>query len=170
MANFSHLARAREQSKLIKLEHRLRRLELIRSQNHNLLDTFKKPDVAKIGLSILYVTEGSKRNGAMNFGNSDPKIISTFLHLMRVCYKLDEAKFRCTLQCRADQNIRKLQRFWSKLTKIPNSQFCKVQVDKRSVGKVTMKANYKGVCRVTYYSAQIHTELLEIADMLLTGH
>ena len=103
------------------------------------------------------------------FGNSDPSIISLFMSLLRYCYNIDESKFRCTLQCRADQNTKKLEKFWSQITKIPLSQFYKARVDPRTIDKPSKKLNYKGVCRIDYFSADLFIELKQIAEIIHRG-
>lgn len=126
--------------------------------------------VGKIVLAILYITEGSRsQKGGITFGNSDPFIISLFLHLLRFCYSIDEQKLRCTVQCRADQKIDELSRFWEKITKIPSHKFCKPQIDRRTVGKPTKKRDYRGVCRINYFSADLSLELRAIAKVIHTG-
>src|SRR3989344_4731505 len=122
----------------------------------------------KIVLVILYLAEGSKSaRGSLMFGNSDPAVVLMFINLMRECYKLDERKFRCTLQCRADQDIKKLERFWSKTTKISLGQFYKARVDKRTLGQISKKQDYKGVCRIDYFSSAVDLELKRIAQQIL---
>lgn len=131
---------------------------------------FQNKKTAKVALTMLYITEGSRSaHGSICFGNSDPYIISLFLHLLRFCYNIDEQKLRCTVQCRADQNILGLESFWLKVTGINKKQFCKSQVDPRTVGKPTMKANYSGVCRVQYFSADLSLELRAIARVIHNG-
>lgn len=101
------------------------------------------------------------------FGNSDPLIIKMFVALMRRCYKLDESKFRVTVQCRADQDTGLLEKFWSEVTQIPVSQFYTAMVDRRTIGKKSRKIDYKGVCRIDYFSSFIDLELKHIAAMML---
>ena len=103
------------------------------------------------------------------FGNSDPAVVRMFVDLMRECYTLDERKFRCTLQCRADQDIKKLERFWSETTKIPREQFYKARIDKRTFGQVSEKQEYKGVCRIDYFSSALDLELKRIARQMLAS-
>lgn len=131
----------------------------------------KDKTIAKLCLAMLYLGEGGKslKQGKVYLGNSDPKIIGLFLSLMRYCYIINEAKFRCTVQCRADQNSYKLVYFWSKVTQIPPSQFYKPQVDKRTIGKPSRKSNYKGVCRIDYLSAHTQLELIKICDIFIKG-
>jgi hypothetical protein len=141
-------------------------LDKIINSNAHLADIIKNPDIAKVALAMLFLAEGSKRSGSIVFGNSDPYIIDMFLHLMRICYKVDEEKFRCTVQCRMDQDVHALEVFWSSITKIPLSKFLKAQVDRRSVGKPTKKENYKGVCRINYYSADVFNDLSQVPRII----
>lgn len=139
-------------------------------RNKHLSPLLKNRDIALIALSLLYLGEGSKtKRGSLTFGNSDPFIIDMFLDLLRRCYEIDNSKFRCTVQCRADQDIKKLEKFWSKITKIPPSQFYGTRIDKRTIGKKTLKLEYKGVCRIDYFSADIFTELMKLPRILHMG-
>ncbi len=103
------------------------------------------------------------------FGNSDPFIINLFVSLLRYCYSVDECKFRCTIQCRADQNIKELELFWSRVTKIPLLQFYKARVDPRTVNKPSKKKDYKGVCRIDYFSADLFFEIIKIPEIISKG-
>lgn len=127
---------------------------------------FRNEDVAKISLAMLYLGEGAKTRSSLMLGNSDPKVITLFLRLLRLCYAIDERKFRCTLQCRADHDIKELEKFWSSITGIPTSQFYKAMIDKRTIGKISKKQNYKGVCRIDYFSADIFNELMQIIEVI----
>lgn len=136
-------------------------------KNKYLIGKIKNYDVAKIALALLYWAEGKKNSmGSLMFGNSDPEMINTFLTLLRKCYSIDQKKIRCTLQCRADQNIPKLELFWSKITGIPLKRFYKARVDPRTIGKPSKKKDYKGVCRIDYFCADIHNELRVIANLI----
>lgn len=133
-------------------------------------DILEDKRIGKVVLSMLYITEGSRTSkSSISFGNSDPYIISLFLHLLRFCYTINEQKLRCTVQCRADQNIAQLENFWKKITGITRERFCKPQIDMRTLGKPTKKQNYKGVCRIYYYSADLLLELRAIAEVIYNG-
>lgn len=123
---------------------------------------------AKIALSMLYIAEGSKGDkGCIEFSNSNPLIIKFFLKLLNNCYKTDPKKFRCTVQCRADQDTLLLEDFWLKTTKISKELFYKTSIDPRTIGKPSKKQDYKGVCRINYFSSEIDLELKAIANLLL---
>jgi hypothetical protein len=121
----------------------------------------KKSDIAKLLCGILYLCEGAKYPATRQliFGNSDPRMIKSFLGLLRKNFNIDEKKFRCRIMHRYDQNGRTLNKYWSELTKIPLSQFYKSYKDKRSKGKVTKNKNYKGVCAAQYLSTDLQYEL-----------
>lgn len=144
-------------------------IQRVRDRISHLAIKLKNRDTSKIALAMLYLGEGSKKQrGSLMFGNSDPSIIRLFLRLLRCCYDVNENKFRCTLQCRADQNIKKLENFWSQVTKIPLTQFYKARVDPRTIGRPSKNPDYKGVCRIDYFSGDIFMELKQIME-ILTG-
>jgi len=152
-----------EIAQIINKEKRKKYLKSIADRNKKLALSLRNKDTAKITLATLYLREGAKtRSGSLMFGNSDPYIISLFLYLLRFCYNIDEKKFRCTVQCRASQDTIKLEKFWRKITKIPSSQFYKTRIDPRTIGKPSKKLNYKGVCRIDYFSADIFLDLMQI--------
>lgn len=155
---------AREASKKSKKLTRERYLKNLFVKNQHLASVLEKEDVSKIALAILYLGEGAKnpKRGYVMFGNSDPEVIRLFLHLFRRCYPVQEDKFRCTVLCRADQDTECLNKFWSKITGIPRKQFYKARIDPRTEGKPSRKKDYKGVCRIDYFSAHVLNELLQI--------
>ncbi|HPW34619.1 MAG TPA: hypothetical protein PK367_02575 [Candidatus Paceibacterota bacterium] len=142
-------------------------LKSVEQRVNYLKEVAKNKDVAKIIIGTLYLGEGAKNTkGSLMLGNSDPQIIKIFLDLLRKSYSIDESKFRCTIQCRADQNTFELEKFWKKITKIPKKQFYKTRVDPRTIGKKSKKPDYKGVCRIDYYSADLYHELKKIGELI----
>src|SRR3989344_8398446 len=109
---------------------------------------------AKIALAMLCLGEASKYNGGRSktfyLGNSDPKIISMFLSLLKKCFDFHLEKVRCTVQCRADQDTEELKEYWSSITHVPKKLFYKPLIDPRTKGKPTHNKEYKGVLRVDY--------------------
>jgi hypothetical protein len=138
-------------------------------KNFHLGELLNDINVPKIALAMLYLGEGSKNVTRITFCNSDPQTIQLFLKLFRACYEINAAKFRCTVQCRADQNTGQLEDFWYNITGIPRSQFYKTRMDSRTVGKPTQKLNYKGVCMIDYLSAQVFLDLTQTIKVLVMG-
>lgn len=166
--NKLHLDNVRNKAVKLKKEKRKIFFQELILKNQSVIKIFRKNQhTRKIVLAVLYLTEGSKtERGSLMFGNSDQFIVRMFIDLLRECYKIDESKFRITVQCRADQDINFLEKFWSKTTQISLSQFYKTRVDKRTIGQKSKKPDYKGVCRIDYFSSFIDLELKHIAKMM----
>ena len=165
-----NIKRAQIKAWAVNKKRREEYIQNVRDRVRHFPNELRRKNSAKIALAMLYLGEGAKTNGgSLMFGNSDPSVICLFLHLLRYCYNIDEKKFRCTLQCRSDQNIEKLEKFWSRITQIPPSQFYKARVDPRTIGKPSRNLEYKGVCRIDYFSGEIFIELQQIVEVIYTG-
>jgi hypothetical protein len=143
-------------------------LNSIVERNKHLATILNDVNIAKVALSILYLGEGTKnlKRGSVRFGNSDPFVIDLFLKLIKKCYIVNQEKFRGTVLCRADQDIKSLETFWSKLTGIPLKQFYKARIDSRTIGKPTKKLEYKGVLVIDYFSADVFLDLMSIPKII----
>lgn len=165
-----HSQYGRKKALLARTKIRARYLWSIDKRIQPLQKLMQRKTISKLIAATLYLGEGSKtKRGSLVFGNSNPSIIALFLHTLRFSYTIDEAKFRCTVQCRADQNTRALEQFWHTITKIPLRQFYKTRIDPRTIGKPSLKPEYKGVCRIDYFSADIFIELLKIGQLISSG-
>ena len=125
-------------------------------------------DSAKIGLALLCLGEASKSKSGSGFymGNSDYRIIVLFVKLLKYCFLAKSDKFRFTVQCRADQNVEKLEEYWRHVVGIQNGQFYKAKIDPRTIGKPTLDKDYMGVLRVDYTDKRIQLELESLAKMI----
>lgn len=103
--------------------------------------------------SALYMGEGAKAPTAFSFGNSDPRIIQTWLALLRQTFDVDESKFRCQLAISEGMDEAGLREYWSEITNIPATQFIRSSVKADSGGR--KRDGYKGVCIVTYHSLEV---------------
>jgi len=122
----------------------------------------------KIILAMLYLGEGAKWKGhhGLMLGSSDSDIILLYLGLLSKCYGIKTTDVRSRICYRADQNIKKLEAYWSKITGIPLRNFYKTKPDPRTIGKKTEKKEYKGVCVITCKGTNIQLELEKIARLL----
>lgn len=125
----------------------------------NLEVTEKK---AKILASILYWCEGAKypSSNFISFANSDIELVRTFLTLFRIGFRPKENKIRVYLQLHTTHDKEKLISFWSKILKIPKSQFYKSTITKPT--KNMKRRNYKGTCTVRYYDVYLLHEIIGI--------
>ncbi len=162
------MAKGREEAKKVREEKRARFLAKLFEDNKHLASLLKNNNIAKLVLITLYLGEGTKnpKHSTLTFGNSNPRVIKLFLGLFRRCYKIDESKFRCTVQCRADQNVKELEQYWHSITKIPLGSFYKARIDPRTVGKKSRKPEYKGVCRIDFFSSWVLNDILKAIEVI----
>lgn len=147
-------------------------LELIIKENKNLLNRFENDKIfKKLALIMLYLGEGSrwKSHRGLMLGSSDPNIISLYIKLLEDVYSIPRSLMRARILYRADQDLRKLTSYWSKIIKFPKEHFYKTKFDPRTLGRPTKNKEYKGVCVITCAGTRIQLELEIIAKMLCGG-
>ncbi len=150
----------------IKRQEFLNKLDKI---NLSIAGSIFNPKTAKIALAMLCLGEARKyssKTSSFYLGSSDPRIIIIFLELLKICFNFKLEKVRCTIQCRADQNIEDLEIFWRKITGMPKSLFYKAQIDPRTIGKPTKRKDYKGVLRVDYFDTKTQLDLESLANLV----
>jgi hypothetical protein len=113
--------------------------------------------------SALYMGEGAKKEDAFSFCNSDPRLIQTWLAILRNTFDIDESKFRGRLAITRGMDELSLTRYWAEVTGIPVSQFMRASIKENSGGQ--KREGYKGVCVVYYHSL----ELRRLLDALGQG-
>lgn len=148
-----------------------------RQRTQELLHRYKEQAVAtltdidntsaeRIICALLYWCEGLKNlSNGVGFINSDPKLIKTFLTLLRRSFPLDEKKFRLCVHLHGYHNTEKQIAFWSKVTNIDKVQFIK-PYRKPHTGK-RIKKDYPGCLSVRYYSNDLAKRLLMTATAFL---
>lgn len=167
--NLEYLSKIQKLSVVLQKEKRGKYLQDVLAENIPLLNLFNDKGVCKIALAMLYLGEGFKSGSRAGFANSDPKVIILYLKLLQRCYETDPRKYRVTIQCRSDQDLKLLEIFWQKITGIPKEQFYKTRIDPRTIGVKTLKTHYKGVCRVEYFSHLIFDDIMQTIKVLLLG-
>ncbi len=90
--------------------------------------SISKEELKIIG-TILYLGEGAKtKKNVVSVANSDPAVILIMLRFFReICGTL-EKKFRLQIHTHEHSDIKEVERYWSRITKIPTSQFYKTYV------------------------------------------
>jgi hypothetical protein len=73
----------------------------------------------------LYAGEGTKRDGAVRFANSDPRMIFLFCCWLRRFFGIDESRLRVRLYLHEGLDLAAAITYWSSVTAIPPSQFGK---------------------------------------------
>ena len=116
--------------------------------------------------AALYAGEGAKRDGAVNFANSDPRMVAFFCAWMRRFFEIDESRLRAYVYLHEGLDIDAAHLFWAAVTEIPLSQFRKpyrAQAD--SSIRHTKHAN--GCAYVRYSCTRTHREIMGLIEALL---
>ena len=78
---------------------------------------------------ILYLGEGGKtERGIARLSNSDPVVIKIMMRFFREICEVPEEKFRGNVHTFAHADVEKTEKYWSKITGIPRSQFHKTYI------------------------------------------
>ena len=137
-------------------------------------DPFKIKNVATVedaelfGLGLgLYWGEGNKKSkNSIRLGNTDPRIIKTFLRFLINLFRIKKKKLRFGLQIFDDMNKKEMLKFWTNQLKefnMSREQFFKVIITpSRSLGTYKEKSKF-GVMTVHF----CNTKLKNLIDNML---
>lgn len=99
------------------------------------INKFSKNDLFISGVA-LYWAEGYKRGGnaergiwrAVDIANSDPALIAFMMRFFRQCCDVEEKKFRIHLMIYQGQNILRVRKYWSDITRLPLKNISTISV------------------------------------------
>jgi transcriptional regulator with XRE-family HTH domain len=117
--------------------------------------------------AALYAGEGARRDGAVRFTNSDPRIIAFFLAWLRHFFVIDESRLRLRLYLHEHLDLAAANAFWCDVTSIPIAQFGKPH---RAVADASIRAvkHPMGCPSVIYNCAQTHRATMGLVTALLS--
>jgi len=169
--NHYNYLNARRAAWLASKQKRERLLTKLQDNKSVILDKLRDKEVLKLILSSLYLGEGSKwkSHRGLMLGSSEPDIVNLYILLLNKCYGIKINQLKCRISYRADQNIRALEKHWSKITGVPIENFYKTKPDPRTIGKITSNKDYRGVCVVSCAGTHIQLELEAIPKIILKG-
>ncbi|MBU1147890.1 MAG: hypothetical protein KKD11_06000 [Candidatus Omnitrophica bacterium] len=128
---------------------------------------FTKKELKMVG-AALYSCEGTRLrrdkrrvnnvyHWVIEFTNADPKLIKLFLLFMRKVLLIHEQKLKGQLFIYKDLNEGKVEKFWSRVTKIPLSRFNKtiILIPRGYKGKLSDRGTFK----LRYHSKETFQKL-----------
>jgi Homeodomain-like domain len=115
----------------------------------------------------LYAGEGSKRDGALCFANSDPRMIFYYCCWLRRFFEIDESRLRVRLYLHGGLDLAATIAYWSALTAIPASQFGKPY---RAVPDASIRhaKHVHGCVTVGYSCSATHRTVMGLIHALLS--
>lgn len=117
-----------------------------------------------VGLG-LYWGEGTKSNTAsIRLGNTDPRLICTFIRFLVQLYDVDVRKLKFGLQIFSDMPPGEALKFWQRYLKVSPSQFHKIIVTPaRSLGTYRKKTQH-GVLTVYFNNRKLRDIICRAVD------
>jgi transcriptional regulator with XRE-family HTH domain len=115
----------------------------------------------------LYAGEGTKRDGAVRFANSDPRMIVFFCYWLRRFFEVDESRLRVRLYLHEGLDLAATIAYWSMLTGVPPSQFVKPY---RAVPDPSIRhaKHVHGCVTVSYSCSATHRSVMGLVSALLS--
>ena len=116
----------------------------------------------------LYAGEGTKRDGAVKFANTDPRMIAFYCAWLRRFFEIDEARLRVRLYLHEGLDLAGSVAYWSEVTGIPPSQF---QKPYRAVPDPTIRhaKHVHGCVSIDYSCSATHRSIMGLVVALLSG-
>jgi hypothetical protein len=117
--------------------------------------------------AALYAGEGTKRDGAVRFANSDPRMIVFFCCWLRRFFEVDESRLRVRLYLHEGLDLAATIAYWSALTGVPPSQFGKPY---RAVPDPSIRhaKHVHGCVTVSYSCSATHRGVMGLVSALLS--
>jgi hypothetical protein len=146
---------------------KIRRIEELNVIGRHVIGVLSDDAFLAAGVA-LYAGEGSKRDGAVRFANTDPEMIHFFCRWLREIFDIDETRLRVRVYLHEGLDLDAAEEFWSALTEIPRSQFNKPY---RAVPDATIRHNKHehGCAYVDYGSSDVHRSIMGLARALLSS-
>ena len=80
-------------------------------------------DAFLVAGAALYAGEGAKRDGAVQFANTDARMIAMFCAWLRRFFTIDESRLRIRVYLHEGLDLDRAHEYWSEVTGVPTSQF-----------------------------------------------
>lgn len=140
------------------------------------IEALNRDGIARIGVLnnqaflvagvALYAAEGAKTDRAVQFASTDPRMVRFFLAWLRRFFDIDESRLRVRLYLHDGLDLDTANRFWSELTGIPVSQFCKPY---RAVPDPSIRhTKHEMGCPAVFYSCgRTHRSIMGLVRALL---
>jgi hypothetical protein len=166
-------AEAQLSAKLEQGRHKgLSSMQVRRQKTYNAIFNIVKSEVDSIILdkstkrllcSFLYWGEGAKTSSTLNFTNSDPALIQTFLYLLRSGFNIEESKLSAFLHLHDYHDRSKQLQFWSKTTKIPEHR---IGIYNKPHTGVVKREGYPGCISIRYSNVRLFKALTNYYTIL----
>ncbi|MDO8536714.1 MAG: helix-turn-helix domain-containing protein [bacterium] len=123
--------------------------------------TIKNP-LFVAGITIYWGEGDSKPKNPMRISNTDPRMISVYIHFLREVMLIPDEKIRMGLILYPDLSDAVCKKFWARVSGLDENHFMKTQYIK---GYHPTKRLSHGICMVVVNSRQNKVKILEWIDL-----
>jgi transcriptional regulator with XRE-family HTH domain len=116
--------------------------------------------------AMLYAGEGAKRDGAVKFANTDPRLVRMFCVWLRRFFEVDESRLRGRLYLHDGLDLEAAMEFWTSLTAIPPQQFIRPYRAVADAGYRSAK-HPLGCVTVSYACSHTHRSIMGLMAAVL---
>ena len=109
---------------------------------------------------LMYFSEGSKTGHSVVFSNSDYRAIEFMAGWFREFCNVPEEKFRCYLYIHDNLDEANAKKFWSRIMKLPLTQFKKSYIVKNNPKRFRKAKNINGVLRISISDVNLHRKIM----------
>jgi hypothetical protein len=147
-------------------EAKLRQIEELNRVRLERIGTLSDEEFLVAGLA-LYAGEGAKRDGTVQFANTDPAMIRFFCAWLRQFFDVDASRLRARVYLHEGLDLERAEMFWSTLTGVPRRQFRRAH---RAVPDATIRHNkHEHGCAYVYYcNSTTHRQIMGLVRALLS--
>ena len=156
---------SREKSAWTRRNKRQEKIKIILAEAKKEYSILSKKPFFLMCLS-LYWAEGNKKGGQFQFTNSDPCAIKAIMKwLLKTC-KIPKKDIKIRLYTHKIFSDENYEKFWSKVTNIPISDFQKT-IFKDTPHKIKKNTNYKGCIQLRVLKSELQWKVLEWTQQLI---
>jgi hypothetical protein len=147
-------------------EAKLRQIEELDREGMERIGTLSEKEFLITGVA-LYAGEGGKRDGAVQFANTDPAMVRLFCAWLRHFFDIDESRLRARVYLHEGLDLEAAEAFWSATTEVPRVQFRRAH---RAVPDASIRHNkhVHGCAYVYYCCSKTHRQIMGLIRALLS--
>jgi AcrR family transcriptional regulator len=148
-------------------EAKLRQIEELDAEGVARIGTLSDDAFLAAGVA-LYAGEGTKREGAVRFANTDPTMVRLFCAWLRRFFDIDESRLKVRVYLHQGLDLDAAQAHWSRVTAVPLAQF---RAPYRAVPDPSIRRNKHefGCVYVDYSCTKTHRRIMGLVRALLSS-
>ena len=154
--NHQRIERYRESMK----KRRETRLNQVYLESRKQLLPLSKKELLMAGL-FLYLGEGNKSlKNSVSLNNTDPAVMKFYYYWLKKILKIPEGKIKVYMHLYGDMDIENELNYWSKLLKIPRSQFIRPYIKESLRSSIQQKGYGRGTCALVVHDARLKERII----------